>query len=108
MNWPCCEWEKERSEKINVIRRNLDDFMWKLSDLDSCENAEKYTVALFKKLGKCQDIDELANETIDMAANVQKLKLAQEEEEEKQEDWVFIKLLWDTEKPDTSMSDDIE
>lgn len=79
--------------------------MWKLSDLDSCENAEKYTVALFKKLGKCQDIDELANETIDMAANVQKLKLAQEEEEEKQEDWVFIKLLGTDDTETTSEAD---
>lgn len=93
---PGCPEEKEASENVRVIRRNVEDFLWKVQDLDSVEAQEKYCVALFNKLWSISSISDLANMTIDMSAQLQKIKLKKENEEENMEDkmeWdVFIEL----------------
>ena len=103
----CCspEKEKEISENVKVIRRNIEDVLWKIQDLDSIESQEKYTVALFKKLSSCSTIDDLANTSIDIVAAVQKVKLAQEKEEEKQEDGLFIKIFDNADVEETNKQD---
>lgn len=102
---PCFDTEeKEYSENVDVIRRNVEDFLWKVRNIDSIENQEKYCLALFKKLGAVSSIEELANMSIDMMAALQKIKLKKENEEEdmedKIEDGIFIEL-FKTDAPET-------
>lgn len=93
----CC-WpdENKYSENVEAIRRNVEDFMWKVRNIDSIENQEKYCLALFKKLGAISSIEEMANTSIDMIAALQKIKLKKESEEDeiedKMEDSLFIEL----------------
>ena len=88
--------EEEKSENVRTIRRNIEEFMWKVGECKWVENQEKYTLALFKKLATVSTIEELANMTIDMWAALQKIKLKKENKEvdaeEKMWDEVFIEL----------------
>ena len=97
--WPNCEQEK-KSENVQAIRRNLEDFLWKVTNVDWIENQEKYTLALFKKFGACSSIEELANLSIDMMAALQKIKLKKENEEDDNKDEVFIEL-FNVDAPET-------
>ena len=89
--WPC-DVEEKRSENVDAIKRNVDDFMWKVRDVESIENQEKYTLAFFAKLGGADSIEKLAEMSIDMQAALQKIKLKKDEEADDNKDETFIEL----------------
>lgn len=76
--------EENRNEAVEMIVDLVSSVMWKLSRIEE-NKQEEYLIKLFKFLGKYDSIKEIWDKLIDYKAAIEKMKLWDKVEDEKNE-----------------------
>ena len=80
-----CECENNRSEAVSMVRRIVEDLMWKVCDMDA-DKSEPLMMKLFSVLWKATDIKSLGEKLIqyEAALKIKKLNDAVENDDEEE------------------------
>lgn len=82
----CCDQpkEKERSAAVEMVFDLLRNFTWKITNIDGAEMQQKVAIQMFKYLGECNSLEDVAMKLVSIGVNLDKKE--QEEEDAEVED----------------------